>query len=360
MTKKTRPSSLLDVAEVAGVSIQTVSNVLNFPEKVRPKTRDEVLKAVKKLDYTPNLSARRLRSRKASTIAVRVDANSAPGLFRGFIQDDFVYELIEAAEKRQIKVIAYTAKSEDLEIDKLRKFMSSRDADGIILTSTRAHDPRLGYLEKNNVPFLSFGKPWGHENLYSTSHPWVDIDGGFGVGEATAMLWNKGHRNIGFAGWESENSPSEIAKSVGEDRYLGWKKAFSKLAGKAGREADIELSALAAFGVQSIESGRQSARRLLDAIPDLDAVVCVSDTVALGCLLEFQRISKRNISVTGFDNSPISREFGFTSLDQTLPEVASSALTILMGESGNQIRKVDFAAEEMNAHVLLNPKLVIR
>ena len=49
MSKKSRPSSLLDVAEIAGVSIQTVSNVLNFPEKVRPKTRDEVLKAVKKL-----------------------------------------------------------------------------------------------------------------------------------------------------------------------------------------------------------------------------------------------------------------------------------------------------------------------
>lgn len=360
MPKKSRPSSLLDVAEIAGVSIQTVSNVLNFPEKVRPKTRDEVLKAVKKLDYTPNLSARRLRSKKASTIAVRVDTNSAPGLFRGFIQDDFVYELIEAAEKRHIKVIAYTAKSEDLEIDKLRNFMSSRDADGIILTSTRAYDPRLEYLDKNNVPFLSFGRPWGHKDLYSTSHPWVDIDGGFGIGEATTMLWNKGHRNIGFAGWESEHAYSKTPKSVGEDRYLGWKNSFSQLAGKVGREADKELSTLAAFGVQSIESGRQSARRLLDATPELDSVVCVSDTVALGCLLEFQRISKRNIVVTGFDNSPISREFGFTSLDQSLSDVANSALTILMGETGNQIRKVDFASEEMNAHILLVPKLVIR
>ncbi len=68
---------------------------------------------------------------------------------------------------------------------------------------------------------------------------------------------------------------------------------------------------------------------------------------------EFQRISERNILVTGFDNSPISREFGFTSLDQSLKDVANSALTILMGEVGNQIRKVDFASEEMDAHILL-------
>lgn len=360
MSKKSRPSSILDVAEVAGVSIQTVSNVLNFPERVRPKTREEVLKAVQSLEYTPNLSARRLRSKKASTIAVRVDTNSAPGLFRGFIQDDFVYELIEAAEKRAIKVIAYTARSEELEVQKLQKFIRSLDTDGIILTSTHTSDPRLDFLEKNNVPFLSFGKPWGQENLYSSSHPWVDVDGATGIGEATTMLWNKGHRKIGFAGWETESVPGEIPKSVGEDRYLGWKRTYLNLMGKSGRKADTWLGALAVFGEQTIESGRQSARRLISANPDLEAVICVSDTVALGCLLEFQMMSKRNIAVTGFDNSPISKEFGFTSLDQVLPEVAKSALAILMGESGNQIRKVDFAAEHTTAHVLLKPKLVVR
>lgn len=358
--KKNRSSSIVDVAEAAGVSIQTVSNVLNFPERVRPKTREQVLKVVESLDYTPNLSARRLRSKKSSSIAVRVDSNSSPGLFKGFIQDDFVFELIEAAEKRQIKVIAYTAESENLEVEKLRKFIKSRDTDGIILTSTKVDDPRLSFLEKNNVPFLSFGKPWGNADLYSTSHPWVDIDGSSGIAEATAMLWEKGCRNIGFAGWVSSHSPGGPPQSVGEDRYLGWKDTLGKLSGKTGRRTDMGFNGLAVFGEQSIESGRQSARRLLDTVPDLDAVVCVSDTVALGCLLEFQRMAKQKISITGFDNSPISKEFGFSSLDQNLPAVASSALQILMGETGNQIRKVDFAGEDAAAHVLLKPILIIR
>lgn len=360
MAKRGRPSSIIDVAEVAGVSIQTVSNVLNFPERVRPKTRDHVLKVVKNLDYTPNLSARRLRSKKSSSIAVRMDANSSPGLFKGFIQDDFVFELIEAAEQRQIKVIAYTAASEELEIEKLKRFIKSKDTDGIILTSTKVNDPRLSFLEGNNVPFLSFGKPWGHANLYSTTHPWVDIDGSLGTAEATSMLWQKGYRNIGFAGWVSQNSSGGVAQSVGEDRYLGWRDTLWKLAGKESGRAGINLRGLAVFGEQSVESGRQSARRLLDSVPNLDAVVCVSDTVALGCLLEFQRISKQKICVTGFDNSPISEEFGFSSLDQDLPSVARSALEILMGETGNQIRKVDFAGEQTAAHVLLKPILIIR
>lgn len=360
MVRKSRPSSIVDVAEVAGVSIQTVSNVLNFPERVRPKTRDHVLKVVKTLDYTPNLSARRLRSKKSSSLAVRVDANSSPGLFKGFIQDDFVFELIEAAEQRQIKVIAYTAESEELEIEKLKKFIKSKDTDGIILTSTKVDDPRLSYLERNNIPFLSFGKPWGHENLYSTAHPWVDIDGAWGIAEATTMLWQKGCRNIGFAGWVSQNPYGDTAKSVGEDRYLGWKRTLQNLIGAFGGPKNANVNNLAVFGEQSIESGRQSARRLLDAAPELDAVVCVSDTVALGCLLEFQRISKQQIAITGFDNNPISKEFGFSSIDQNLSAVASSALEILMGETGNQIRNVDFTNEQMAAHVLLKPILIVR
>lgn len=360
MPKKRRPSSIVDVAAEAGVSIQTVSNVLNFPERVRPKTREQVLKVVESLDYTPNLSARRLRSRKASSIAVRVDSNSAPGLFKGFIQDDFVFELIEAAEKREIKVIAYTAPSESSEVEKLKKFIKSRDTDGIILTSTKVDDPRLSFLEMNAVPFLSFGKPWGHENLYSTSHPWVDIDGSLGISEATKMLWDKGCRKIGFAGWTGNGAAGPDPQSVGEDRYLGWKKTISELTGVDDRGGKSALRGLEVFGEQSIESGRQAARRLLDTATDIDAVVCVSDTVALGCLLEFQRTGRQDILVTGFDNSPVSWEFGFSSLDQNLASVANSALQILMGETGNQVRKIDFASESVKAHVLLKPKLIIR
>lgn len=358
--KRKSTSSIVDVAAEAGVSIQTVSNVLNFPERVRPKTREHVLKVVKNLDYTPNLSARRLRSRKAASIAVRVDSNSSPGLFKGFIQDDFVFELIEAAEKRGIKVIAYTAASENSEVDKLKKFIKSRDTDGIILTSTKVDDPRLSFLEMNDVPFLSFGKPWGHVNLYSTSHPWVDIDGSFGISEVTKMLWEKGCRKIGFAGWIGNGAAGPLPQSVGEDRYLGWKKTFTELLGKSERSGKSALKGLEVFGEQSIESGRQAARRLLDSASNIDAVVCVSDTIALGCLLEFQRIGRQDILVTGFDNSPISREFGFSSLDQNLAEVASSALNILMGETGNQVRKVDFSTESVEAHVLLKPRLIIR
>ena len=72
--------SIISVAEEAGVSLQTVSNVLNFPERVKPETTERVMQAINKLNYTPNLSARRLRSKKSASIAYQGTNNKKTGL----------------------------------------------------------------------------------------------------------------------------------------------------------------------------------------------------------------------------------------------------------------------------------------
>lgn len=356
---RSKNPSIVEVAAKAGVSIQTVSNVLNSPERVKPKTRDHVLQVLKTLDYTPNLSARRLRSNKSSSIAVRLDANSSSddnpqGLYAGFIQDDFVYQLVEAADLREIKVIAYSASTQESELFKLKRFIKSRDVDGLILTSSRTNDARLQLLAAMKVPFMSFGRPWGSPHIYSTSHPWIDIDGFFGTSSATRMFSEQGMRKIGYVGWKSETFGEAEAQSVADDRYLGWMRTMKELDDTV-RPTDIKK--LSSFGKESVESGRESLRRLLNQTPDLEAVVCVSDTMALGALLELHKLDKEDVSICGFDNSPVSKEFGFSSLDQSLQLVAQSALNILMGETGNQIRTVDFLLESTEAHLLLKPVL---
>jgi DNA-binding LacI/PurR family transcriptional regulator len=92
----------------------------------------------------------------------------------------------------------------------------------------------------------------------------------------------------------------------------------------------------------------------------MDAVVCASDTLALGCLLEMQEMNVKGLDLSGFDNSPLSKEFSFSSLDQDLGLVARKSLEVLMGRSGNQIRNIDFSNEPSQAHILLNPVWVER
>lgn len=360
MTKAKRNASLVEVAALAQVSIQTVSNVINSPHVVKSLTKEKVLKAIDFLDYTPNLSARRLRSKKSSSIAVRLDPNftegsNLMGLAPGFIQDEFVYYLVEAANQRGIKVVVYTVGQEASELSILKTFMQSQDVDGIILTSTVENDERLNLLQSWSAPFLTFGRPWGASDMYSTANPWIDIDGHAGIAAATEMFWKKGAKSIGFVGWGSQKPEAGAPRSTGEDRYLGWFERFGELRGNR-----IIEDKFATFGSESVEGGRRAAHELLDHSKELEAVVCVSDTLALGCFLEFQKLGYHEIEVSGFDNSPISKEFGFSSLDQNLSKVAQGALGILMGDTGNQIKKINYNEEQTAAHLLLAPNLIVR
>ncbi|WP_235559205.1 LacI family DNA-binding transcriptional regulator, partial [Microbacterium sp. Leaf351] len=88
--------TVIDVAAAAGVSRQTVSNVLNSPEIVRPETRERVERAIQELGYLPHASARRLRTRRSSTIGIRLDHLAADGI-SGSVLDRFLHALTEQA-----------------------------------------------------------------------------------------------------------------------------------------------------------------------------------------------------------------------------------------------------------------------
>jgi DNA-binding LacI/PurR family transcriptional regulator len=354
-------ASIVSVAREAGVSLQTVSNVLNFPERVKPETTAKVLEAIDKLNYTPNLSARRLRSKRSSSIAVRVDSNApvgkgSDGLYAGYIQDEFVYELVRASEMRGIKVFTYTCDPTESEVEKLSRLIDSRDVDGFLLTSTVEEDPRLTYLLGRNVPFLSFGRPWGSSPEFASSYPWIDVDGASGTRDATNMFWKLGHRKIGFLGWKTPNLSSAKPKSVAEDRLLGWSQRYAEL---ADLKPKILLREYCELGDETIASARASAARLLTRHPDMDAIVCASDTLALGAQMEIAGL-KRTIPVSGFDNSPTSKVFNFSSLDQNISEVASLALKVLIGEEGNSIRKFNSPNQITEPNLIIPPRLIVR
>ena len=354
-------ASIVSVAREAGVSLQTVSNVLNFPERVKPETTKKVLAAIEKLNYTPHLSARRLRSKKSSSIAVRVDSNApvgkgSDGLYSGYIQDEFVYELVRASEIRGIKVLTYTCDPGENEVDKLTKLINSRDVDGFLLTSTVEADPRLSYLIDRNVPFLSFGRPWGSSAEFANSYPWVDVDGASGTRDATKMFWKLGYRTIGFLGWTTTNPSPTKPKSVADDRLLGWSQTYAELKDSKSKKSPRDYCEL---GDETIASARASAARLLSRHPDIDAIVCASDTLALGAQMEIASL-KKNIPVSGFDNSPTSKVFNFSSLDQNISEIASLALKVLMGDEGNSIRKIDSSKQIAEPNLIIPPRLVVR
>lgn len=351
--------SIRDVAKVAGVSHQTVSNVLNTPEIVSEATRERINKAIKVLGYKPNAAARRLRSGHSDVLALGIspasDRSPSP------IFDSFLHQLASAAGKDGKKVMLYAKTDQDKDIELFESLREQSDVDAIILNGLEHQDRRPLWLLEHHQLFALFGRPWGLPQEKAVEIPWVDVDGFAGIKEMTQRLIAAGRTHIGYIGWSSD-------PGVGSDRYDGWKTAL--------QEADIpyasndeDLASWTEKVEEGLGAGMEEAAALMGRHSDLDAIVCPSDNIAVGVLLAVSRLTKytvvdddpekdisaRPVIVTGFDNSRLARAFAFPSVSQPLDQVATELVRMI-----NEILKGVKVSNEPRWHRLLKPTLVWR
>lgn len=331
-----------DVALIARVSRQTVSNVLNSPEIVKPATRERVLAAIETLGYRPHASARRLRTQKSSTIGIRLEP--VRNGISGSVLDNFLHALTEQADRRGMRILLFTADDAAGEIEQIRRLRDGADVDAFVLTSTAYEDPRVAWLIENEVPFVTFGRPWGTEDSPDPRHLWVDVDGRSGVREATSHLLDEGARRVAYVGWRS-------GSGAGDDRRQGWVDALGER-GIPSQNLDVATD-------DSVASGRAAAGQLLSSAEPPDAVVCASDTLALGVRLAAYAMGLEDLPIIGFDNTPVAAAVGLSSIDQPLEGVAISALELLLGPTGSTVRQRG-ALNEEPTNRLLAPRLVER
>lgn len=324
-------ATLGSVAARAGVSPQTVSNVLNAPHLVRPATAERVRDAVRELGYRPHRAARQLRTHRSYVLGLRVEATPGDGVF-----DRFLHALTDAAAERDYRVMLYTARGDDAEITAYSELYDRWDLDGFVLTSTHPGDRRTSHLSQRGIPCVTFGRPWDS----SDHHPWVDVDGAAGTRAATEHLLSSGHRRIGFLGWPA-------GPGVGDDRLAGWASAL--------RSAGLAQGPVARSH-NDLTEGRAAAAALLDD-PQLTGLVCASDVLALGAMAEIAargRQAGREVAVVGFDDTDVAQLAGLSSVHQPLIEAATTCIRLITGlldEPGTP---------DPPERVLLTPDLVVR
>jgi DNA-binding LacI/PurR family transcriptional regulator len=335
-----------DVARLAQVSRQTVSNVINAPDLVRRETRDRVEQAIAELGYRPHASARRLRTRVSSTIGVRLD--SLGNGISGMILDRYLHALTELADARGMRIMLFTAVDHDEEIGHYRRLRDGADVDAFVVTSTVYDDPRIEWLVAESVPFVSFGRPWGVENIDDPARLWVDVDGQAGVHEATRHLIGRGLRRIGFLGWPD-------GSGTGDDRRRGWELAMTEAFGTT----EHELAGLVTRTTEAVARARVAVEQLLESGAELDGLVCVSDTLALGAMMAVREAGLPHFPVMGFDNTPVAQAVGLSSVDQRLGLVAEATLELLMGATGHRVLPHGSGTGEPR-HRLITPQLVVR
>ena len=321
MSRRTEAGSsaptLATVADVAGVSRQTVSNALNSPELLRPDTLARVQAAIDRLGYSPNRAARSLRTRASHLIGLRVDPaveDSANALM-----DRFVHSLVESTRETGYHVLLFSGTGdEDDGTDGYDELLRSAAVDAFVVTDTYRGNPHATWLAQQGVPFVAFGRPWGEP---TARHPWVDVDGRAGVIQAVDHLVERGHSRIAWVGWQK-------GSFIGEDRRSGWVDQM--------HARGLSTSRLSARGEDTLEFGARAARALLDVDPGEKptAFVCASDTVAMGVLRtcdDLRLRPGRDVAVVGFDDSIAAQVTtpGLTSVRQPLEEVAVEVVRYL-------------------------------
>ncbi|MGW4463387.1 substrate-binding domain-containing protein [Micromonospora sp. NPDC004704] len=330
--------TIATVARHAGVSRQTVSNVIHSPEIVREETRERVREAISVLGYRASQAARQMRTGRSQLIAVRIEP-TRDGI-NGSVLDRFLHGLTEAAGEAGYRVMLYTAEDPTTEIATYDDLLGAYDLDAFVLTGTDHGDIRTAWLAERKVPFVTFGRSWDAPERY----PWVDVDGAAGTAAATAHLVTQGHQRIAFVGWP-------VGSGVGDNRRAGWASTV--------RATGADPAELDRATPDGITQGEAVADELLGLRKPPTAMVCASDSLALGAL-QAVRARGVTVAVTGFDDTPVAQAIGLTSVSQPLAQAAASCVDLLTGVlDGGGIRD-GRTGDGAPAQVLLTPSLVLR
>ena len=284
-SQQKRMPTIAIVAELAGVSRQTVSNAVRAPERVSPDTLARVMEAIRQVDYRPNRSAQALRARSSGLLAYRCHR---PDENENLVLDRFLHDLSRAADEVDHHITLVSPGSVEQEIETYRELHRSGSVDGFILSGTHRNDVRFGALALADIPFVSFGRNWDDP----TATTWVDVDGRHGTREAAEHFWRTGHRSIAFIGWVDDGAS-------GDDRRQGYRDAMANH-----RRDAVEVATL-----DRLDAAEAAASELLGRADPPTAFVCVSDTMALGCAWAAQRAGRMlgtELGIMGFDDSALT------------------------------------------------------
>jgi LacI family transcriptional regulator len=287
MGKKREAITIYDVARAAGVSMATVSRVVNGNPNVKPATRKKVLECIKQLGYRPNAVARGLASKKTTTVGVVI-----PDISNAFYSE-VTRGIEDIATMYHYNIILCNSDlSKEKEL-KLIETLLEKQVDGLLFLGGFVTDEHREIFSQASVPVVLAATRDEKGEL-----PSVSIDQTSAACDAATVFIREGHKRIAFIGGPLEDPVK------GYPRYLGYRKALEKHQ----YPFDEDLVRIGDFGYRS---GYERMKELL-ALEDRPTAVCVaSDEMAVGAMHAAQDLGYNvpgDIEVMGFHNIPLSRQ----------------------------------------------------
>ena len=318
-------ATINDVAKLAGVSIKTVSRVVNSEPNVRPATRAKVNAAIETLSYLPSLSARSLAGQRSRLIMlVYEDPSAYESPSEGFVVR-MQQGALRAAKAANFELLIHPCNYRDRQVRAMLRAMIERTRpDGVILAAPLSNMTGIvAAISETNTPLVRLAP--GRLNAADFS---VATDDRQVSAEMTRYLASLGHSRIAFVTGHKEH------KAV-QNRFRGYTDGL--------RESGLVFAEeLVAAGDNSIASGEAAAEQLLTLDKAPTAVFAANDDMAAGVIRAANRRGlgiPDDLSVAGFDDSSLAMQLypALTTVRQPLASMAECASRALIGRGGNPV-----------------------
>lgn len=277
------------VAEVAGVSVSTVSKVINGHYSISEKTAQHVRKVMSELNYYPSASAQSFATGDTKNIVLLADM-SANTAFRNPHMFEIVAGMEESLQRRGYRLLLHGTDSTSA-CAVAKEIISRKSADGIAIHVGIMSHPLAALLVQLRFPHIVLGMP-----DFESQVCWIDNNNAYSGTIAASYLLSKGYRNIAFIGGKSYD--------LGSTHRLQGVKQGLRDAGVRLEEQNIWL------GDSTRAEGYRMTASLFDQRPLPDAIICANNYIALGCVgaIHDQGLSiPGDIGVMTFDDYPFSQ-----------------------------------------------------
>ena len=328
------------VAELAGVSWKTVSNVVNGTAPVSDATRARVESAIAELGYRPNLTGRHLRQGRSNLLAL-----AFPGIRNPYFAD-LAHRVIVAAEARGYRVLIHETFGDEASERLVADGFGVHLLDGVIFSPQGIPRAELRAV-RGGLPMVLIGEHVLPPPGESPTHDHVVIDNLASAEEATAHLLDQGRRRIAFVG-----AGAGLSYGTGFLRRAGYESAMAA-AGVASTASFIASEYTRAVGAQVVESALEHFRG-----PDrFDGLICANDQLALGAMRTLRLAGVRvptDVAVLGWDNIE-DGQYADPPLTTVAPDadrLASTAVDLL-------IKQIDGSPAAPAIHIVPH-RLVVR
>lgn len=320
MARRKQAVTIKHVAAEAGVSLQTVSRVINNETNVRPEMKVRVQAAIDKLGYVPSIAAQRMSGSRSYIILALNDRDRTIADWRARQGTDWVDQMLlggmlSCAEHGYRLIIELVDTHNDHVERELAAAIAALQPDGVILTPPHSDNPLItGLLTQRQIPFARIGSRSDSDGIALT----MDDEGA--AQQATRHLLALGHRTIGFIAGPADYQLSSW-------RVDGWQTAMA--------EAEVSTEGLLATGDFSYASGEFAAQALLTQPHPPTAIIVSNDQMALATIEVAHAMGlsiPADLSLICFDNTPLVRftRPPLTAVDQPVAEITARAVELLI------------------------------